>query len=35
MAPGASSSFGFQATHTGNTSLPALSSLNGAPCTTA
>ncbi|MEV5950291.1 endo-1,4-beta-xylanase [Streptomyces sp. NPDC051993] len=35
LAPGASSSFGFQATHTGNTSLPSLFSLNGAPCTTA
>ncbi|WP_443074854.1 cellulose binding domain-containing protein [Streptomyces sp. NBC_01431] len=30
-APGAASSFGFQATHTGNTSLPRLFSLNGAP----
>ncbi|MFD7337517.1 endo-1,4-beta-xylanase [Streptomyces violascens] len=35
LAPGASTSFGFQATHTGKTSLPALFSLNGAPCTTA
>uniref|UniRef100_A0AAU2VED2 Beta-xylanase n=1 Tax=Streptomyces sp. NBC_00003 TaxID=2903608 RepID=A0AAU2VED2_9ACTN len=35
LAPGASTSFGFQATHTGNTSLPTLFSLNGAPCTTA
>ncbi|WP_406346687.1 endo-1,4-beta-xylanase [Streptomyces sp. NBC_00648] len=35
LAPGASTSFGFQATHTGSTSLPTLFSLNGAPCTTA
>lgn len=35
LAPGASTSFGFQASHTGNTSLPTLFSLNGAPCTTA
>ncbi|RCH66633.1 glycoside hydrolase [Streptomyces sp. SDr-06] len=34
LSPGASSSFGFQATHTGNTSLPTLFSLNGSPCTT-
>ncbi|MCT9089693.1 endo-1,4-beta-xylanase [Streptomyces sp. ASQP_92] len=35
LAPGASTSFGFQANHTGDTSLPASFSLNGSPCTTA
>ncbi|MFD9819879.1 endo-1,4-beta-xylanase [Streptomyces violascens] len=35
LAPGSSTSFGFQATHTGNTSSPTLFSLNDAPCTTA
>ncbi|GGT85427.1 endo-1,4-beta-xylanase [Streptomyces violascens] len=35
LTPGASTSFGFQATHTGNTSLPTLFSLNGVSCTTA
>ncbi|MFI6733445.1 PHB depolymerase family esterase [Nonomuraea sp. NPDC050451] len=33
VAPGASASFGFQATHTGNTSKPAAFTLNGATCT--
>ncbi|MFF4617622.1 extracellular catalytic domain type 1 short-chain-length polyhydroxyalkanoate depolymerase [Nonomuraea jabiensis] len=33
VAPGASASFGFQATHTGNTSKPSAFTLNGATCT--
>ncbi|MGW4962897.1 extracellular catalytic domain type 1 short-chain-length polyhydroxyalkanoate depolymerase [Nonomuraea sp. NPDC004186] len=33
VAPGASASFGFQATHTGNTSKPPAFTLNGATCT--
>lgn len=33
IAPGASVSFGFQATHTGNTSPPTSFTLNGAACT--
>ncbi|MET7330693.1 PHB depolymerase family esterase [Nonomuraea sp. NPDC005650] len=33
IAPGASASFGFQATHTGNTSKPSAFTLNGATCT--
>ncbi|MFI7641830.1 PHB depolymerase family esterase [Nonomuraea sp. NPDC049400] len=32
VAPGASASFGFQATHTGNTAKPAAFTLNGATC---
>ncbi|MBL7253816.1 GH12 family glycosyl hydrolase domain-containing protein [Paractinoplanes lichenicola] len=35
IAPGASASFGFQATHTGSTAAPSAFSLNGSPCTTA
>ncbi|SNY49745.1 GH12 family glycosyl hydrolase domain-containing protein [Paractinoplanes atraurantiacus] len=35
LAPNASASFGFQATHTGNTAAPASFTLNGATCTTA
>ncbi|WP_405444768.1 PHB depolymerase family esterase [Streptomyces achromogenes] len=34
LAPGASTTLGFQATHTGDTSAPASFSLNGATCTT-
>jgi poly(hydroxyalkanoate) depolymerase family esterase len=33
LAPGASTSFGFQATHSGNTAKPAAFTLNGAACT--
>ena len=33
IAPGASVSIGFQASHTGNTGEPASFTLNGAPCT--
>ena len=33
LAPGASTSIGFQATHTGNTARPAAFTLNGAACT--
>ncbi|MFI7130377.1 PHB depolymerase family esterase [Nonomuraea sp. NPDC050153] len=33
VAPGASASFGFQATHTGNTAKPSAFTLNGATCT--
>jgi acetylxylan esterase len=32
IAPGGSVTFGFQATHTGNTAKPAAFSLNGTPC---
>ena len=32
IAPGASTSIGFQANHTGNTAAPASFSLNGATC---
>ncbi|NUR83103.1 MAG: esterase, partial [Nonomuraea sp.] len=32
IAPGASVSFGFQATHTGNTAAPPAFTLNGAAC---
>ncbi len=32
IAPGASVSFGFQATHTGDTAKPAAFSLNGTAC---
>ena len=35
LAPGASVSFGFQATHTGNNGAPSGYALNGAACTTA
>ncbi|ANZ41151.1 cellulose-binding protein [Lentzea guizhouensis] len=35
IAPGASTSIGFQATHTGNTAAPSLFTLNGMTCTTA
>ncbi|MET8540308.1 endo-1,4-beta-xylanase [Kitasatospora sp. NPDC004799] len=35
IAPGASASFGFQATHTGDVALPTGFSLDGTPCTTA
>ena len=35
LAPGASVSFGFQATHTGNSGAPTAYALNGATCTTA
>ncbi|MDG6106343.1 endo-1,4-beta-xylanase [Dactylosporangium aurantiacum] len=35
IAPGASVSLGFQATHTGNTARPAAFTLNGAACTVA
>ncbi|XVV11271.1 GH12 family glycosyl hydrolase domain-containing protein [Actinoplanes sp. CA-131856] len=35
VAPNASASFGFQATHTGNSGKPAAFTLNGAACTTA
>ncbi|MFF4713502.1 PHB depolymerase family esterase [Streptomyces eurythermus] len=34
LAPGASTTLGFQATHTGDTSAPASFSLNGATCAT-
>ncbi|GGM28194.1 cellulose binding domain-containing protein [Micromonospora yangpuensis] len=34
LAPGASVSFGFQATHTGNTARPSAFALNGSTCTT-
>ncbi|MFB0620376.1 PHB depolymerase family esterase [Streptomyces sp. AGS-58] len=34
LAPGASTTLGFQATHTGDTSAPAAFSLNGAACAT-
>jgi poly(3-hydroxybutyrate) depolymerase len=34
LAPGASVSFGFQATHTGNSGAPSGYALNGATCTT-
>jgi len=34
IPPGGSTSFGFQANHTGNTAAPTGFSLNGAPCTT-
>lgn len=33
LAPGASTTIGFQATHTGNTARPAAFTLNGAACT--
>jgi hypothetical protein len=33
IAPNASVSVGFQATHTGNAAAPASFSLNGTPCT--
>jgi poly(hydroxyalkanoate) depolymerase family esterase len=33
LAPGASTTIGFQATHTGNTARPASVTLNGTPCT--
>jgi poly(hydroxyalkanoate) depolymerase family esterase len=33
LAPGASTGIGFQATHTGNTAVPASFALNGSPCT--
>ncbi|MER7283727.1 PHB depolymerase family esterase [Dactylosporangium sp. NPDC000244] len=33
LAPGASTTIGFQATHTGNTARPAAFALNGAACT--
>lgn len=33
LAPGATTSIGFQATHTGNTGKPASFTLNGVPCT--
>jgi len=33
LAPGASTSIGFQATHTGNTASPSSFTLNGAACT--
>ncbi|MFK8907062.1 cellulose binding domain-containing protein [Streptomyces sp. YS-3] len=32
LAPGASASFGFQATHTGNTSFPTAFTLDHNPC---
>jgi cellulase/cellobiase CelA1 len=35
LAPNASTSFGFQATHSGNTAAPGAFSLNGNACTTA
>ncbi|MEU8235570.1 cellulose binding domain-containing protein [Actinoplanes sp. NPDC048967] len=35
LAPGASVSFGFQATHTGNSGAPSTYALNGSACTTA
>ncbi|GAA3274058.1 PHB depolymerase family esterase [Dactylosporangium vinaceum] len=35
LAPGASTTIGFQATHTGNTARPAAFALNGAACTIA
>ncbi|PWK35873.1 cellulose binding domain-containing protein [Actinoplanes xinjiangensis] len=35
VAPGASVSFGFQATHSGNSGAPAAYTLNGATCTSA
>jgi acetylxylan esterase len=35
IAPNASVSIGFQATHTGNTAKPASFTLNGASCSTA
>ena len=35
IAPNASTTFGFQATHTGNNSAPSSYSLNGAPCSVA
>ncbi|MEU0556828.1 PHB depolymerase family esterase [Dactylosporangium sp. NPDC006015] len=35
LAPGASTTIGFQATHTGNTARPAAFTLNGAACTLA
>ncbi|MEV4345870.1 cellulose binding domain-containing protein [Actinoplanes sp. NPDC049596] len=35
LAPNASTSFGFQATHAGNSSAPAAFTLNGTTCTTA
>ncbi len=34
IAPGASTTIGFQANHTGNTAMPAAFSLNGSTCTT-
>jgi cellulase/cellobiase CelA1 len=34
LAPGASVSFGFQATHTGNSGPPTAYALNGSTCTT-
>jgi poly(3-hydroxybutyrate) depolymerase len=34
LAPGASASFGFQATHTGNSGPPTAYALNGSTCTT-
>lgn len=34
IAPGGSTSFGFQANHTGNTAAPTGFALNGKPCTT-
>ncbi len=35
IAPGASTGFGFQATHTGNTAKPAAFNLNGTACSVA
>jgi hypothetical protein len=35
LAPGASTTIGFQATHTGNSAAPTAFTLNGAPCTVA
>ncbi|HUQ59572.1 cellulose binding domain-containing protein, partial [Lentzea sp.] len=35
LAPGASTTVGFQATHTGNAAAPSSFSLNGSTCTTA
>ncbi|WP_258382685.1 cellulose-binding domain-containing protein [Streptomyces sp. NTH33] len=32
MAPGASTTLGFQATHTGNTGTPSSFALNGTVC---
>jgi hypothetical protein len=35
IAPGASTSIGFQATHTGDAAAPSLFTLNGKTCTSA
>jgi len=35
LAPGASVSFGFQATHTGDSAAPTAYALNGSSCSTA